>query len=40
MCGDESWVELEFYGKAQEIWLKEFLELGNVILSAERFNNA
>jgi hypothetical protein len=31
ICGAEGWVEIEEFGKAKEMWLKELLELPNGI---------
>ena len=33
ICGAESWVEIELYGKTKEDWLKSFLTLPNGIPS-------
>jgi predicted transposase YbfD/YdcC len=33
ICGADTWVDIEEYGKAKEKWLKEFLELSNGIPS-------
>lgn len=33
ICGAETWVDIESYGRAKEQWLKEFLELPNGIPS-------
>ena len=33
ICGADSWVELEQFGKSKEEWLKRFLELPNGIPS-------
>ena len=37
ICGADSWVAIETYGKAKEDWLKEFLELPNGIPSHDTF---
>lgn len=36
ICGADSWVEIELYGKAKQEWLKRFLELSNGIPSHDR----
>lgn len=33
ICGAESWVDIEHYGKAKEVWLRGFLKLTNGIPS-------
>jgi predicted transposase YbfD/YdcC len=33
LCGADSWTEIEAFGKAQEVWLKEFLNLAEGIPS-------
>jgi predicted transposase YbfD/YdcC len=38
MCGAESWYDIENYGKAKELWLKEWLGLPNGIPSHDTFN--
>jgi predicted transposase YbfD/YdcC len=38
VCGAETWVDIENYGKAKFSWLKEFLELANGIPSHDTFN--
>jgi predicted transposase YbfD/YdcC len=38
VCGAETWVDIENYGKAKFSWLKEFLELENGIPSHDTFN--
>jgi predicted transposase YbfD/YdcC len=37
ICGADSWVEVETYGRAKKEWLKEFLELPNGIPSHDTF---
>ncbi len=37
ICGAEGWVEIEEFGKAKEMWLKELLELPNGIPSHDTF---
>ena len=37
ICGADSWVAIETYGKAKEKWLKRFLELPNGIPSHDTF---
>src|SRR5260370_9361488 len=37
ICGWEGWVEIEEFGKAKEMWLKELLELPNGIPSHDTF---
>ena len=37
ICGAESWVDIEAFGKAKEVWLKTFLELPNGIASHDTF---
>ena len=37
ICGADSWVTIETYGKAKENWLKKFLELPNGIPSHDTF---
>jgi hypothetical protein len=37
ICGAEGWVEIEEFGKAKEMWLKELLELPNGIGSHDTF---
>jgi hypothetical protein len=37
MCGAEGWVEIETFGKAEEVWLKGLLELPNGIPSHDTF---
>ena len=37
ICGADSWVELEQFGKSKEEWLKGFLELPNGIPSHDTF---
>jgi len=37
VCGTETWVDLEVYGKAKFSWLNEFLELAHGIPSHDTF---
>ena len=37
ICGADSWVDLEIFGKSKEGWLKGFLELPNGIPSHDTF---
>jgi hypothetical protein len=37
ICGAEGWVEIEEFGKAKAMWLKELLELPNGIGSHDTF---
>jgi predicted transposase YbfD/YdcC len=37
ICGADSWVEIEQYGRAKEAWLRTFLELPNGIPSHDTF---
>jgi hypothetical protein len=37
ICGADSWVLMEAYGKIKQEWLKKFLELLNVIPSHDTF---
>lgn len=37
ICGADSWVDIEMYGKAKKEWLKTFLELPNGIPSHDTF---
>jgi predicted transposase YbfD/YdcC len=37
ICGADSWVEMEAYGRAKEEWLKQFLALPNGIPSHDTF---
>ena len=37
ICGADTWVEIEEYGKAKEAWLKRFLALPNGIPSHDTF---
>jgi predicted transposase YbfD/YdcC len=37
VCGAETWVDMEVYGKAKFAWLNEFLELANGIPSHDTF---
>lgn len=37
ICGADSWVGIETYGKAKQVWLKKFLELPNGIPSHDTF---
>lgn len=37
ICGADSWVEVELFGRAKERWLREFLELPNGIPSHDTF---
>jgi predicted transposase YbfD/YdcC len=37
VCGAETWVDIENYGKAKQKWLSEFLELPNGIPSHDTF---
>ncbi len=37
ICGADSWVDLELFGKSKEGWLKGFLELPNGIPSHDTF---
>ena len=39
ICGADSWVELEQFGKSKEEWLKRFLELPNGIPSHDTFGD-
>lgn len=38
ICGAESWNDIENYGKAKELWLKQILKLPNGIPSHDTFN--
>jgi predicted transposase YbfD/YdcC len=38
ICGAQSWYDIENYGKAKELWLKQWLELPNGIPSHDTFN--
>jgi predicted transposase YbfD/YdcC len=38
VCGAETWVDIENYGKAKFSWLKEFLDLENGVPSHDTFN--
>lgn len=38
ICGSESWNDIENYGKAKELWLKQILKLPNGIPSHDTFN--
>ena len=37
ICGADSWVDIEMFGKAKKDWLKTFLELPNGIPSHDTF---
>ena len=37
ICGADSWVDIELFGKSKERWLKKFLELPNGIPSHDTF---
>lgn len=37
ICGAETWVDIETYGRAKLEWLKQFLELPNGIPSHDTF---
>ena len=37
ICGADSWVEVEAFGKARQNWLQDFLELPNGIPSHDTF---
>ena len=37
ICGADSWVDIEMFGKAKKDWLKSFLELPNGIPSHDTF---
>ena len=37
LCGADSWVAIEQFGKAKEAWLREFLELPNGIPTHDTF---
>ena len=37
ICGADTWVELEAYGRAKEQWLRQFLTLANGIPSHDTF---
>src|SRR4026207_1962771 len=37
ICGADSWVEMEAYGRAKEQWLRQFLALPNGIPSHDTF---
>jgi hypothetical protein len=37
ICGADSWVEIEEFGKAKQSWLKGFLDLPNGIPSHDTF---
>ena len=37
ICGADSWVGIETYGRAKYEWLKQFLELPNGIPSGDTF---
>jgi len=37
ICGADSWVDIEMFGKAKKEWLKTFLELPNGIPSHDTF---
>ena len=37
ICGADSWVAIETYGKAKQVWLKRFLKLPNGIPSHDTF---
>ncbi len=37
ICGADSWVEIETFGKEKEVWLKQFLTLENGIPSHDTF---
>ena len=38
ICGADSWVEIEEFGKARQDWLKGFLDLPNGIPSHDTFS--
>lgn len=38
ICGADTWVDIETYGRAKYLWLKEFLELPNGIPSHDTFS--
>ena len=38
VCGADTWVDIETYGRAKEDWLKKFLELPNGIPSHDTFS--
>ena len=38
VCGADTWVDIETYGRAKEEWLKKFLELPNGIPSHDTFS--
>jgi DDE_Tnp_1-associated len=37
ICGADSWILIETYGKIKQEWLKQFLELANGIPSHDTF---
>jgi predicted transposase YbfD/YdcC len=37
ICGADSWTEMESFGQAKEVWLRQFLELANGIPSHDTF---
>ena len=37
ICGADTWVDIESYGRAKQEWLKQFLELPNGITSHDTF---
>ncbi|MGJ3238005.1 MAG: ISAs1 family transposase [Anaerolineae bacterium] len=39
LCGADSWVGIEMFGKAKETWFQEFLELEHGIPSHDTFGN-
>jgi predicted transposase YbfD/YdcC len=38
ICGADTWVDIETYGKSKYSWLKQFLELPNGIPSHDTFS--
>lgn len=38
LCGEESWYDIEAFGKAKYDWLKKFLKLPNGIPTHDTFN--
>jgi predicted transposase YbfD/YdcC len=38
ICGADNWVEIAYFGKVKEAWLRQFLELPNGIPSHDTFN--
>ena len=39
ICGADSWVHVEMFGKSKEEWFRTFLELGNGIPSHDTFGD-